>query len=80
MVLSPNMVTEAEVSVQYRLCVSKEPAIVHQIDVGSSPVLREARVPDSVPAEFARFESVRFDLLTFSPFFFFGSQLVLTLH
>ncbi|KAK4770867.1 hypothetical protein SAY87_031399 [Trapa incisa] len=58
MVLSPTMVTEAEVSMQYRLRVSKEPAVVHQIDVASSTILHEVRVADSVSTEFTRFDSV----------------------
>lgn len=59
------MLTEAEVSVQYRLHVSKEPAVIHQIDVASSPVLNEVRVPDLVPSEITRFDAVLLDLLVF---------------
>lgn len=58
------MVTEAGVSVQYS--VSREPAVVHQIDVASSPILGEVRVAESVSADFTRFDSVRSDLLMIS--------------
>ncbi|KAK4795170.1 hypothetical protein SAY86_013164 [Trapa natans] len=51
MVVSPDMVIEAEVTLKLRINVSKDAAVVHQIDVGSSPVLGEVRVPDSVAAD-----------------------------
>lgn len=70
MVFRPTMVTEAEVSMQYKLHVSKKPAAVNQIDAESSPILGEARVADSVSAEFTRLDSVRSDLLIFSRLWF----------
>ncbi|KAK4786617.1 hypothetical protein SAY86_010450 [Trapa natans] len=45
------MVIEGEVTLKFRINASKDAAVVHQIDVGSSPVLPEVRVPDSVAAD-----------------------------
>lgn len=63
MVVSPNMAKEAEVihqqTMQYRFCVSKEQALVHQVDV-AAPILRQVKVADSVSGEIARYDSVCF--------------------
>lgn len=64
MVVSPpTMAKETEVThqktMQYRLCVSKDQAVVHQIDV-AAPILRQVQVSNSVSGDIACYDSVRF--------------------